>query len=236
MFKSLFFIFIFILSELLSPTSLKSKKIISLFLCLVLGIQVLPFRQIAAWLSANQFSEEIPSEIGVVKAKSVSPVKHSDFQNANAFEFSSYLQLKKANHHHSGTHKGTRSFGCDGRDETNQEGNGGQKEWESQISHRRKGEIFHMVERKKIGSGPFTQRLSDISWCGKVSRSKIQTPGHQHDHRRDAGKYVISPSNPFSARRHATADQQGEGGIRRHRVILLRSREREKDENESDPA
>lgn len=79
---------------------MKSRKIISLFLFLVLSIQVLPFRQIATWLSANPFSEEIPCEIGTMKAKSAILEINSDFQNFHAPDLSAHPGLGQSNPHH----------------------------------------------------------------------------------------------------------------------------------------
>jgi len=49
---------------------MKSKKLISLFLFLVLCIQTIPLQQIAAWLSSGQLTEEIAHSVNPVKAKS----------------------------------------------------------------------------------------------------------------------------------------------------------------------
>jgi hypothetical protein len=51
---------------------MKSKKLISLFLFLVLGIQVLPLQKIAAWLGSGQVTEEIVHNINPVKAETES--------------------------------------------------------------------------------------------------------------------------------------------------------------------
>ena len=48
---------------------MKSKKLISLFLFLLLGVQTLPLQQIAAWLSSGQLKEEIAHNANPVKAK-----------------------------------------------------------------------------------------------------------------------------------------------------------------------
>lgn len=49
---------------------MKSKKLISLFLFLVLSIQVLPLQRIAAWLSSGQINEEIAHSPNPIKGKS----------------------------------------------------------------------------------------------------------------------------------------------------------------------
>src|SRR5664279_3820820 len=49
---------------------MRVKKIISLFLVLVLGIQILPLQQIAAWLFSNPMTEEVSQSIYPIKAKS----------------------------------------------------------------------------------------------------------------------------------------------------------------------
>ncbi len=58
---------------------MKSKKLISFFLFLVLSIQVLPLQQIAAWLFSSQLTEEIAHSISPVKAKSVVDDVHPPF-------------------------------------------------------------------------------------------------------------------------------------------------------------
>jgi hypothetical protein len=79
---------------------MKSKKIISLFLFLVLSVQVLPLRQIAAWLSANQFSEELTIETGTVKGKSTVLEINSDFLNFFAPDLNANPGLVQLNHYH----------------------------------------------------------------------------------------------------------------------------------------
>jgi hypothetical protein len=54
-------------------------KLISFFLTLVLGIQVLPLQQIAAWLSSGQVTEEISHDVNPVKSKSVNDDEYSSF-------------------------------------------------------------------------------------------------------------------------------------------------------------
>jgi len=49
---------------------MKLKKFISIFLFLVLSIQVLPLQQIAAWLSSGQVTEEISHNLNSAKGKS----------------------------------------------------------------------------------------------------------------------------------------------------------------------
>jgi hypothetical protein len=77
---------------------MKSKKIISLFLFLVLSVQVLPLRQIAAWLSANPFSEEAAGEIGTVQGKATFSEIDSDFQNFHSIELNTNPELVQFNH------------------------------------------------------------------------------------------------------------------------------------------
>ena len=48
---------------------MKLKKIISVFILLVMSIQVLPMQQIAAWLSSGQINEEITQSINPIKGK-----------------------------------------------------------------------------------------------------------------------------------------------------------------------
>ena len=49
---------------------MKAKKLISFFLFLVLSIQTLPLKQITAWLTSGQLTEEIAHNPNPVKAKS----------------------------------------------------------------------------------------------------------------------------------------------------------------------
>ena len=55
---------------------MKTKKLISIFLFLVLSIQVLPLQQIAAWLSSNAITEEIAHSVNPVKSNSASDEVH----------------------------------------------------------------------------------------------------------------------------------------------------------------
>lgn len=50
---------------------MKSKKLISLFFFLILGVQVLPLQRIAVWLSSGQLTEEMAHGVSPVKAKSL---------------------------------------------------------------------------------------------------------------------------------------------------------------------
>jgi hypothetical protein len=49
---------------------MKRKKLIPLFLVLVLSIQFLPLQRIAAWLSSGQVTEELAHGLDASKAKS----------------------------------------------------------------------------------------------------------------------------------------------------------------------
>jgi hypothetical protein len=51
---------------------MKFKKLIPLFLVLVLSIQFLPLQRIAAWLSSGQVTEEIAHGLDPAKSKSSS--------------------------------------------------------------------------------------------------------------------------------------------------------------------
>jgi hypothetical protein len=48
---------------------MKFKKLIPLFLILVLSIQFLPLQRIAVWISSGQVTEEIAHGLGSAKAK-----------------------------------------------------------------------------------------------------------------------------------------------------------------------
>ena len=50
---------------------MKFKKLIPLFLILVLSIQFLPLQRIAAWLSSGQVTEEIAHGLDTAKSKSL---------------------------------------------------------------------------------------------------------------------------------------------------------------------
>jgi hypothetical protein len=51
---------------------MKFKKLIPLFLILVLSIQILPIQRIAAWLSSGQVTEEIDNGLDNSNSKSLS--------------------------------------------------------------------------------------------------------------------------------------------------------------------
>jgi hypothetical protein len=50
---------------------MKFKKLIPLFLILVVSIQFLPLQRIAAWLSSGQVTEEIAHDLDTAKSKSL---------------------------------------------------------------------------------------------------------------------------------------------------------------------
>ena len=54
---------------------MKFKKLIPLFLILVLSIQFLPLQRIAAWLSSGQITEELVHGLDTSKSKSPSDEK-----------------------------------------------------------------------------------------------------------------------------------------------------------------
>jgi len=58
---------------------MKNKKLISLFLFLVLSIQVMPLQQIADWLFSNPLTEELAHSVNPVKAKSGTDEVHPPF-------------------------------------------------------------------------------------------------------------------------------------------------------------
>ncbi len=58
---------------------MKTGKLISFFLILVLSIQVLPMQQIAAWLSSNSVTEEIAHSVNPVKSNTGADEVHPPF-------------------------------------------------------------------------------------------------------------------------------------------------------------
>jgi len=67
---------------------MKVKKLIPLFLILVLSIQFLPLQRIAAWLSSGQVTEEIAHGLDSAKSKSTpnekDPAVPSEFFNTGS--------------------------------------------------------------------------------------------------------------------------------------------------------
>jgi hypothetical protein len=80
---------------------MKSNKIIAVFLTLVLSIQVLPLKQIAAWLSSAQITEEITHSIKSGKNNSAAEeVKHPFLLYSAGSGISSVLTSSQSRHHY----------------------------------------------------------------------------------------------------------------------------------------
>ena len=80
---------------------MKSKKIISFFLFLVLSIQVLPLQRIAAWLSSGQIMEEIAHSPNPIKGKSVlDEADHTFLLSAFQSDTQSVLLSSLGKNHH----------------------------------------------------------------------------------------------------------------------------------------
>ena len=58
---------------------MKTKKVISAFLLMVMSIQVLPLQQIAAWFFSNPVTEELAHSVNPVKSKSGTDEVHPPF-------------------------------------------------------------------------------------------------------------------------------------------------------------
>ena len=79
---------------------MKPKKIIAVFLSLVLSIQVIPLKQIAAWLSSGQITEEITHTIKSGKSNSASEeVKHPFLLYSGSSGISSLTIYSESLHH-----------------------------------------------------------------------------------------------------------------------------------------
>ena len=66
-----------------------SKKICTLFLLLVLAIQILPIQQIGSLLFSNQFTEEVPHSIDLEKDSFKKLALKSDYLSTPSFNISS---------------------------------------------------------------------------------------------------------------------------------------------------
>jgi hypothetical protein len=79
---------------------MNSKKTISLFLFLVLSIQVLPLQRIAAWLSSGQITEEIAHSPNPIKGKSALDEADHSFLPASFHSDTCSLLLSSFRKHH----------------------------------------------------------------------------------------------------------------------------------------
>jgi hypothetical protein len=79
---------------------MKNNKLISLFLFLVLSIQVLPIQRIAAWFFSNPVTEELAHSVNPVKAKSGTDEVHPPFSLHPCHSgIQAILASALANHH-----------------------------------------------------------------------------------------------------------------------------------------
>ena len=79
---------------------MKPNKIIAVFLTLILSIQVIPLKQIAAWLSSAQITEEITHSIKSGKYNPASEeVKHPFLLYSAGSGISSFLISAQSRHH-----------------------------------------------------------------------------------------------------------------------------------------
>ncbi len=79
---------------------MKPNKIIAVFLTLVLSIQVIPLKQIAAWLSSAQITEEITHSIKSGKYNPAGEeIKHPFLLYSAGSGLSSFLISTQSRHH-----------------------------------------------------------------------------------------------------------------------------------------
>src|SRR5882762_1601175 len=76
----------------------------------------------------------------------------------------------------------------------------------------------------------------DVARCGNVSHQKKNRDTGETGEAGDQGENASSAANPITARSHRRAEQQGQRGIARHRVVFLSSGKREEHQDKSDPA
>lgn len=79
---------------------MKIKKGISVFLLLVMSIQILPMQQIAAWLSSNAITEELAHTIDPVKSKSGTDEVHPPFTLNPNHSGIHLIPASPTGHHH----------------------------------------------------------------------------------------------------------------------------------------
>jgi hypothetical protein len=79
---------------------MNAKKLISLFLSIVLSIQVIPLQQIATWLASNPVTEEIAHNVNPVKSNSGTDDVHPPFVlHSNSSGIHSLLASFLVKHH-----------------------------------------------------------------------------------------------------------------------------------------
>jgi hypothetical protein len=72
---------------------MKVKKVIAVFLFLVLSVQVLPLKQIAAWLTSGQVTEEIAHVAKPVKSNQLAEEIHHPYLLGSSFSFGHSLMI-----------------------------------------------------------------------------------------------------------------------------------------------
>lgn len=78
---------------------MKRKKLISLFLILVLSIQLLPLKQMASWLITNQVTEELVHTSDTGKSPGLDEV-HKLFAPRQDFLFTHMFDVAQGSVHH----------------------------------------------------------------------------------------------------------------------------------------
>src|SRR5713226_7293405 len=93
-----------------------------------------------------------------------------------------------------------------------------------------------MSERERVRFRMLLQRARNVAGGWNVTYRKQNSLDDSGGQNRDNSRESRSDSDPAALRRHGGAEQQGQSGIHGHRIIFLRRRKSEKDQQESHPA
>ncbi len=80
------------------------------------------------------------------------------------------------------------------------------------------------------------ERGGNVAGSGQVAHVPINGEGCDCGACGDDGERASAATDPSIFRGHGGAEEQGERGVARHRIIFLRGGEREEDQHEAEPA
>ena len=151
--------------------------------------------------------------------------------------------LEEDDHHEGGGEEGALAAGAEGAEGADEEGDGGDGEGDTEIRERVEGQVGHVAEGEFVVGGMGDEGLGDVAGGGDVADVGEDGEGGDGADGGDEAECARAVTDEGAAWRgggfgvegHGAAEEESEGGVAGHRVVLLRGGEGEEDEDDAGP-
>jgi len=147
--------------------------------------------------------------------------------------------LKEDDHHEGERDEGALAFEEKGAEGPDEEGDGGDEEREAEVGEGCWSEVEHVSHGEGVGGGVRAEGLGDVTGGGNFADVDEDGESGDSGKRSDEGDGEGAAVNPEANLRicggHGGAEEESEGGVAGHGVVLLRGGEGEESENEGGP-